>query len=271
MPNNRILFVLIICFGVVASVYLLARNSASPQTIGDTTDVSVNPYINLDKNTNNDWKKILVNLDSSNSTTTILTNEDPGVFNETTLTAQMSRDFLSQYLSAIKNGPVTPEEAAKIAETTLLIPEYTKGVRVKYNIKNLHVINNTNTNTIEVYGNTLNQSLKDKSSQVKENPIEIFNNAITSASETKLAKLDQIIFLNKSLLTDLLTMNVPKSAIEVHLALLNVTSSLLSDLEAMRLVFIDPVAGLIGISQYQTDTFLLKTALTNMNTYLMQN
>ena len=271
MPNNKTLFTLIICFGIVTSIYLFTRKPENTSETQNATGVIPNSYINLDGNINGDWQKILINIDSSKSTTTILTNSDPAVFDETSLTAQMSRDFLSQYLVATKNGPISSEEAAKIAESTLLIPEYTKGVRVKYIPNNLHIINNTNTNTVEVYGTAINKNLREKSSQVKETPMKIFNDAITSANESKLVRLDPIIFLNKSLLTDLLTMYVPVSAVSVHLALVNVTSSLLSDLEAMRRVFTDPVSGMTGVSQYQKDTILLKTALENLDLYLAEH
>src|SRR3989344_6384776 len=133
MPSNKILFILILCIGVVTSVYLVTKNSgkiSSPTP--DSGIVDVNPYVNLDQNSNNDWKKILLNIDLNESTTTILTNVDPEMFDETTLTAQMSRDFLSQYLWSVKGGAVTPEESAKIAQNILSVPGYTSTSGAKY-------------------------------------------------------------------------------------------------------------------------------------------
>jgi hypothetical protein len=272
MPSNKTLFVLIICFGIVTSVYLLARNSKSvPFLTQNTNSISTNPYINLSENINSDWQKILVNVDSSKSTTTILTMDNSSLLDETTLTAQMSRDFLSQYLLAIKKGSVTPEESAKIAEITLSTPGYTNLVGVKYVSTNLHVTTKSDSFSLQIYKNAVNQVLKDKSSQLKEDPASIFQDAINSASENKLKKLDPIILLNKGFLNDLLNIEVPQKAVGVHLALLNASSNILSDLEAMRVVFTDPVRSLSAIGQYNRHRLDLKIALENINKFFLQN
>ena len=63
MPSNKILFILIICFGIVVSVYLFSRNSNNSKFLTQGIDgVSTNPYINIEENTNSDWKKILINM-----------------------------------------------------------------------------------------------------------------------------------------------------------------------------------------------------------------
>ncbi len=106
---------------------------------------------------------------------------------------------------------------------------------------------------------------------MKGEPTSIFKDAINSASEIKLAKLDPIIFLNKSFLMDLLNMNVPEKAVKVHLALMNASSNLLSDLEGMRVVFVDPVRSLTAAGQYQKHLLDLKTSLDNLYVFFAQN
>jgi len=272
MPSNKILFILIICFGIVVSVYLFSRNPDNSKFLTQGIDgVSTNPYINIDENTNNDWKKILISMDSSKNATTILTNNDPAVFDDTTLTGQMSRDFLSQYLSAVKGGEFTKEELTRIAENTLSIPGYTKVGGAKYIASNLHITTETDRDSMQAYEDKMNLILQNRSSQVKENPLAIFQDAITRASETRLAKLDPIILQNRGLLNDLLLVEVPKSAVVVHLALLNAFSNILSDLEAIRVVFTDPVRSLTAVSQYQLDESSLKTALNNINSFFARN
>jgi len=271
MPSNKTIVTLIICFGVVASVYLLTKNPTNiPFSLQNKNTISANPYINLDKNTNNDWKNILVNIDSSKNPTAILTNEDPDVFEETTLTAQISRDFLSQYLSSIKNGVVTKEESVQIAKNTLSMPGYTT-TGAKYIATNLNITTKSNINTLQTYENAVNLILKNSSSQIKENPLIIFRDALNSASDSKMAKLDPIILLNKSLLTDLLSVKVPEKAVVVHLSLLNTSSNILSDLEALRVVFTDPVRSLTAVSQYPGHELDLKTAIENLNIFFIQN
>ena len=65
-------------------------------------------------------------------------------------------------------------------------------------------------------------------------------------------------------------MEVPKDAVTVHLALLNTFSNILSNLEALRGSSVDPIGGMVGMSQYNNNINSLKTALSNMNVYFSQ-
>jgi hypothetical protein len=272
MPNRKTLFVLIVCFGIVTSVYLLTKNSKNiPTLIKNTVGVSTNPYINLDKNANSDWKKILVDIDPNKNVTTILAGSNSNGSDETTLTAQMSRDFLSQYLLAVKNGNLTSEEVNKIAENTLAMSDYTVIAGAKYIAANLHTTTKSDSYTLQTYKTAVNQILKDNSSQIKENPISIFQDALYSASETKMAKLDPIILINKRFIADFLALETPQKAVGVHLALLNASSAVLADLEAMRVIFTDPIRSLAAVNQYNKDMVTLKTAVENIGVFFFKN
>ena len=98
-----------------------------------------------------------------------------------------------------------------------------------------------------------------------------FESKIKSASDIKLAKLDPIITLNKSMLAELLDVEVPDKAVDYHLAVLNAASNILADLQAMRVVFIDPVRSLSAIAQFKNDTLILKTATDNIATFFINN
>ena len=262
---------MILCVGVVTSVFLFSRNKSAGTNTENTANITPKSYRNIDENTNKDWKNILVNVDTSESATTILTNDDENSFNETTLTAQMSRDFLSQYLLAIKNGPLTTEDSDAIARNTLSIEGYTNISGAKYLATNLHITTKSDQVTLQKYEDTVNKMLKIRSLEVKEDPTTIFQDSINSASEVRLAKLDPIILSNKGFLTDLLSVEVPEKAVTVHLALLNASSNILSDLEGMRLVFVDPVRSLTAVGQYNNHISDLKTAVENIAGFFAQN
>lgn len=272
MPSRKILFVLIISFGVVTSVYLFSRTPGqSFFPTPNTNKVSANPYIQIDEDENSNWEKILTTVDSSKNTITVLNNNDNDAFEETTLTAQMSRDFLSQYLLAIKNGPITAEQSAQIAANTLSVPQYTTITGPRYVALNLNLSSKSGSSVDLTYKNTLNSILRERSLQVKEDPMVIFKDAIATENESKLAKLDPIILTNKGLLTDLLNIEVPQKAVKVHLELVNATSNLLSDLEALRVAFSDPVRSLTTISAYESHIFDFNKATQNIKTYFAQN
>ncbi len=272
MPSRKILFVLIISFGIVTSVYLFSKTpgkSFFPEQ--NTNKVSANPYVRIDNDENSNWEKILTTVDSSKNTTTVLKNDSSDTFEETTLTAQISRDFLSQYLLAIKNGPVTTAQSAQIAANTLAIPQYTTITGPRYVALNLNLALKSGSSVDLTYKNTLNSILRERSLQVKEDPMVIFKEAIATENESTLAKLDPIILTNKGLLTDLLNIEVPQKAVKVHLELVNATSNILSDLEALRVAFSDPIRSLTTISAYESHVFDFKKATQDIKTYFVQN
>ncbi|MCX6701874.1 MAG: hypothetical protein NTX96_01605 [Candidatus Zambryskibacteria bacterium] len=271
MPNSKTLSVLIICFGIVASFYLSEKNSKNiPPSTQNTNSVFTNPYINLSENVNNDWKKILANSNPNQSFTTVLTNEDPATFNETTLTAQMSRDIFSRYLLIAKQeGGVTSDDATKIANEVLSSPEYTKIARVIYSETNLHVIQKTDKETLKKYSEVLNQSILDGINSIKSkgDPLTIFSAALKADDPNKLAGLDYFILSNKNFIDDLLQMEVPKEIVSMHIDLLNASSNSLADLESMSQTFVDPAKSLVAITQYLKDADNFQNAIENINNY----
>lgn len=272
MPTRKIFVVLILCMASVISFWLLLRVPINSPAVQKINNVTVTPYsdINLvaNKDTNDDWKKILTNIDPNNQKVIDLTHKD-NVFDDTTLTAQISRDFLSQYLLAKKGGKaLTQEDILKISQLTLVNNQYTKISHVVYLNSNLHINPKTDAVTVTNYKNILNLSLKNRSSAVKENPLTILSSAINTENSPLINKLDPIILSGKGAISDLLNMEVPGDALEVHLRLLNVTSSLVEDLEAMKEVYSDPVRSFIGANSYMQDIARLQIALKNINTYL---
>lgn len=270
MPSRKTLFVLIISFGIVTSVYLFSKTPGK-SFLPTQNKISTNPYVKIDEDKNGNWEKILTTVDSSNNIATVLNNNSAESFEETTLTAQMSRDFLSQYLLAIKDGPITSDQSTQIAANTLSIPQYTTITGPRYVALNLNLSSKSGPNVDLIYKNTLNSILRERSLQVKEDPMVIFKDAIATENESKLAKLDPIILTNKGLLTDLLNIEVPEKAVKAHLELVNATSNVLSDLEALRVAFSDPIRSLTTISAYESHIFDFKKAIQNIKTYFVQN
>lgn len=271
--KNRVYVVLFICIGVVISIWLIQSNTnLNSKKLSEESNVLSNPYRKIEKN--EDWKKILVNVDNSAIDTTLISrnNTSAQVEDDSTLTDQMSRDFLAQYLLAIKNnGGVSSDDASAIAQNTLSLPEYTESVGATYISSNLKVSSKTDADTLRIYRNRLYKIVNDRSSQIKDDPIAIVLSSMNSENERDLAKLDYIIKQSKGFLQDLLALEVPKSAIQVHLALLNVGSDITANLEAMRSVLGDPVRGLAGISEYAQNVMELQKILQNISNFFAIN
>ncbi|MBA3733111.1 hypothetical protein H0W91_01910 [Patescibacteria group bacterium] len=261
---SRVYVILILCMSSIISVWLFTRpvGQLSQKT---TATVSVENPRNTALSTNNDWKKILTSVDQSS--TNILTNNNSNTFDETSLTAQLAKDYFSQYLLAKKGGQtITSETNAQIVQNVLANPEYSQNKAPVYIRSNLNISSNANLDTVKNYKAKLITDVIEKLNQVQ-NPVTILNNATQSANENEMSKLDPLIVTGKGIVRSLSEMEVPVDVVTMHLALLNSASSVLADLEALRVIFTDPVKSLSVGNQFANDTINFQTSLTNLQAY----
>ncbi|KND48342.1 MAG: hypothetical protein AB198_02515 [Parcubacteria bacterium C7867-003] len=272
MPSNRTITIFIICFGVVTSVWLFAKESSPlvETPVAKDTSVTVEPLIKIEKPLNDDWKKILVSVDPKTQKVTDLTKSAAPVEDDTTLTDQLSRDFLSQYLIAVKEGiEITPEVASQMAKSTLALPDYKQDsvIYIKENLK----ITKVGADEIIKYSEEINQATIAIYYSIKNDPMAIVIKSMQEENENELKKLDPIIAINKNTIKSLLSMQVPESAVKAHLDLLNSSAQILSDLEAMRVAVSDPVKVFPVIGSYSSHLSNFGASMANINLYLKNN
>lgn len=270
--RNKIYVVAVICIGLITSIWLIQRTPVSKSAVNENSGtVAVKPYVNVEKN--DDWKKMLVSIDNSKIDTSLISKNNYSIPEEdSTLTDQMSRDFLSQYLLAVKNDEnITSADANNIAQNTLSLPDYNTSVGAKYLPSNLKIINKTDSNTLRIYRNRLLEVIKNRTSKVKDNPIMIVTVALSTEDEKELSKLDYIIKENRGFVSDLLKIEVPINVVGLHISLLNASSNLLTNLESLRVILGDPVRGLTGIGQYSQSINDLNLSLENLSNYFTKN
>lgn len=269
--HKKIYSVLILCIGVIGSVWLFSQtpNISEIKNAGNNTpDISVRPYINLEEEKNDSWKKILLNIDQKNQGVTDLTKTNKSTFDETLLTAQLSRDFMSQYLLLKRGGrDLTKEDIDNIVTNITSSPQYIESSGPVYISKNLKITSQTDKDTVQKYKSEITAVLTKRTKEIKYNPITIVTTAITEKNELVLKQLDPIILTTKSTVTDLLNIEVPADAVGVHLDLLNGSSNILNDLEGMRVSFTDPIRSFVVLNQYSTHITNIQTALTKMSSY----
>lgn len=272
MPSNKTLTIFIICLGIVVSVWFVTKKQVSSQNTSIKKDngVSAEPAISI-KNTDYDWKKILTDSTPDNQKIIDLTKKYTAPDTDNTLTDQMSRDLLSQYLIAAKNGNgVSSEMATQIAQNALSLPDYQPS-SVVYIKENLKIIKKTDPITITRYKERINQVLIPVYYNIKDDPMDVMLSSLQSEKETDLARLDPIIKINKNAIKLLVEMEVPEGAISFHLNLLNSSSQVLSDLESMRVAISDPVKTFTVIGSYSQHMSGFGTAILNINDYLTKN
>ena len=280
MPSRKTIVVLILCIAAITSTWLLLRMPVSVSDSNQNTSaISASSYENsstTEEASNADWQKILVNVNPADQSSTA-TNDTPiensSTFDETTLTAQMSRDIFSRYLSIANQGQdIPPQAALQIVNTTLATPQYADITGAVYVKTNLNIVAGTDKDTVKKYYLTFNLSIANRIKEIKtpDDPMAIVDKATQTNDQNEITNLDSIIEANKGVVSDLLKMEVPSDATTLHLAVLNSSSNILSDLESMRQVFSDPVKSLSGIKQYSGDINTFVDALGKIQVYFNQ-
>lgn len=299
MAHQKVLVTLIICIGVITSVFLIS-NIHTPSNTSPKKRVDVLAHIDktADSDTDGDglkdWEESLIGTnpqnkdtdgdgtsdgdevaqgrdprkagpnDKANTEQTTLTSTAPG--EENTLTDQVSKNFFAQYLLAKKGGQeITPEIAVQIAESVMQnVPM--ESTAKQYGVKDIVIVpDSEQANT--TYVTKFIAILKKYPPPSKENELEIVLKALDTQKETDLKKLDPIISGYKNILTETLTLKVPKSLAPDHMIYLNALSSVHTDIIEMRQIFDDPMRAYIGYAHYQRNALTLKVGFEAIQKY----
>ncbi len=261
--------VLVLCGAGVVCTWLLSRPTNKLEAAPDANLIAEN-YRDPSLDTATDWQKILTGVATTQGSTTIAS--DGTVPDDTTVTAQLSKDLFSRYLAIAKGGDsLSASDLDQVAEQTLLSSsQYTQVTGATYVTSNLHITTDTSLDALRKYRDTGDAIIKKRTVSAKEDPLTIFGNATQDDNPDELTKLDPFIADAKALISDLLTMTVPKDVVTLHLAVLNSYSNVLADLQAMRGIYTDPVKSFASISQYSGHISDLQKVLTDIKTYIVQ-
>ncbi len=268
--SNYVYAVLVICAGIVVSFWLFERNPDNSRIL-EKAEVIATKTDQNDENISDDWKKIIVSTDTNQTYTNLTKNNTKG-YDDTTVTAQLSKDLFSQYLLAKQGGAnLTQDQVNQIVNNIINTKYYSSRSGPTYIAQNLHLISQDNTDTIRHYKDTVNLILKTRSTEVHDNPLTVLSNALQNQKQSDvISRLDAIISIGNAGIKDLLAVSVPPSAVAVHLGLVNAFSNIISNLSDMRMIFSDPARSLSGMSQYTKNIQELNVALNNLNNYFSQ-
>ena len=267
MPSKKILVVFIIFFGIVISVWFIAKKQQTLKQLAPSkiANVTAESPIQI-KDADYDWKKIITNIDSKElKVEKILNGEDE--FDENNLTDQMSRDLFSKLMFASKQGEVDSNIAKGIAESTLSSSQYTKISGVTYLSSNLKIVQNNDLETIRKYYESMNKSMGARLLKNVETPISIVDKAMLSQNPAELLKLNPYIEVTKGMIKDLLAMEVPQEVAHLHLNMLNSYSKLQTSLEGIKIMFDDPVNAVLVIPLYAESIESFNSSIITLNNY----
>jgi hypothetical protein len=279
MPSRKILVILIVCLGAVGAVWILERPGADVAGAlnAPIADVAVESGTSSEASIN--WQNILGNVQSTTTMASGLSNVGTDSSSgDTTLTSQLAKDFMARYLLAqgqqtqsgvdTSNG-LDSNTTDQIAGDVLSSGSYTANQAVIYTAKNLNIQSNSNETTFMNYVDILDQNSNQMAGSENKNgnEVDIMNSAILNQDQKEIAKLDPIIQSYQTLLTNMLKVPVPGDATSLHLELVNDLSKILSDLQAIRQTFTDPVKALSAVNTYKQDYTNLVLVVQKLEVY----
>lgn len=299
MAHQKVLVTLIICIGLVGSIFVISKtgNSQTKAKKTDTPKENVDLLATIDKTSDadtdgdglKDWEESLIgtnpqlkdtDADGTSDGDEVASNRDPrkkgpndknvaqNIVAETnltdeTLTERVSRDFFSRYLIAKQqNKDITPEEASLIAQQVVAnIPAVIE--TKEYGIKDITITPDNSEQSRLAYAKQMSDVLVNNSPQFTETSLEIVGRLIQNPTESDKKKLATILASYKTILSKTLTLAVPSTVVPEHLVYINTLSSIYSNLAEIEQLTNDPIRGYVAYSHYSS--FLIKISIAFEN------
>ncbi|MFM2357574.1 MAG: hypothetical protein RJA61_311 [Candidatus Parcubacteria bacterium] len=304
MPSSRILL-LIASISVAGGLIFFATQTFKPQTfvpIPEKSGLIVEKALqntsseDTDQDGLKDWEEVLWGTDPSkadsdgdgeNDGDEVIAGKNPKVTgagsgaetissikNEEenlTETDKFSRAFFEEYLSLKQKtgasvSPITQENIIKE-----LLENQKPFTFTTYSESDLFVNQDISTQALKQYGNAVGKAFNNNPTPAgQKHEIDIFEAAITSERAQDLAGLSPIIDSYAGTLKNLLSIQVPKTALSLHLNLINSMSAVVESITAMRSFFDDPISALPGIGAYNTFSKQLRNSFGAYQIFFLQ-
>lgn len=177
------------------------------------------------------------------SNTKATTNQD------LTATDVLARDFFARYMELRQIGLSEDE----VSRNEIINKTLQSGIKIPvakvYTLKEIIVNPNSDSATMKIYENELDQILKSNSNHLR-NEVVILKESIETENFDVLKEIDPIIASYKNIIKSLLKVRVPQNMTTEHLELLNSVSKMLLMSELIRKSDVDPLSGLEGATMY---------------------
>jgi hypothetical protein len=242
-------------FGTKTQLPAQVSNSAAP--VRNAIEVK-----DSDKDGVEDWRDAFVQakpimIDASATSTYTLPS---------TLTGKFSIEFLKNYVNAKNAGSFGKSNEELVNLSAQDLADQTKDHL--YGMKEVSVMETWTDEDIKLYANTMGGILLSSKTPPHENELNILKDIVTTGDSTQIPTLKSIEVDYKMYLDETLKVPVPSIFVKQHLDLINSYNALRVDLNAMTLVFDDPLVSLLRVKRYQDDALALSLSLQNMNAAL---
>lgn len=181
----------------------------------------------------------------------------------TTFTGKFSEAFFKDYLDGKMNGEDYTDPTAFIGTAVQAIEQNTQSKR--YTRLDFIVVPTTDVG-MHTYGNRVGEiNITHAQTSGSEDATEILYQALENKDPQILEKLEPLRTGYSNIITDLLAMEVPDELADKHVAILNAYEAMLTNTEAMRIAFNDPLFALARVKTYKSDALALFTAFKDVN------
>lgn len=252
---------------VGGTLYMRASEAATKSApTGLSVVANTNPYIEVKDEDGNgvpDWEEDL----SANVIASIKDTVNPyDVATETpyepptTFTGKFAESFMQDYLSQKTAGASFEDPTAFVNTAVESINKNTRSKR--YSRPDVRTIPDSDV-AVRDYGNSIGKIMLSYPGG-KENEINILGRALEANDPSVLKELQPAREAYEGLIRDTLTVPVPESLVNEHLALLSVYEAVLSDIKAMEVMFDDPLYSLARVRVYTEDATNLGYAIQSL-------
>ena len=181
-----------------------------------------------------------------------------------TQTDKFSREFFSTVATLSQGGEMDQATVDKLS-SSLAEKIQNSTPRKIYTPTNIKIINDESTKATQKYSDTL-------SSIYPQNPakytvidvLQKFTLDENNVDVSVLVELDSIIEQIKKIINAMVKMNVPQSLSTLHLTVINALERLVENISDIKLYDTDVIVSLSAISQYEKNTTLLESAVSDL-------
>ena len=262
--QKRISGALLAGAALIAGALLMRSNAGThTATLQDAVVVTAAPerkaITTTDENGDGipDWQEALLITETLDIASTTTNFEEPD-----TLTEKFALDFFQDMVRAENYGAFgdTPEELVLSASNKLAA----QAVDVLLDTNDILTSPDNSPEALSAYGEAVARITTLYSDPSGENEAVVLERALRDQNPAELVALDSKIEVYKNILQDTKALAAPTSIQKEHLNLLNSYQAVLTDIQAMRNAFTDPMLTLLRMKRYQGDAEGLNTSFSRI-------
>lgn len=261
--NPKILGSIIIGIAIVAGTYTVANfgqsRMAPPAAVIESqapARVAI-PVTDKDNNGVEDWRDQLIPTPAAVITQASTTYELP-----TTLTGQMSIQFLENYLQSKNNGPFGNTKEEVVSEAVETLADGSK--QELYDTPDITILEIWTDEDVKNYANAMAGAIISNNVKGVDQELNILHDALVRGNTERIDELKTISEIYKRTLDSSVNIPVPALFVKYHLDLINSYNALYQDVDAMSHATTDPALTLMRFKRYQDDALGLRLSLENM-------